>query len=344
MSPARVPPATVPPATAPGLPMAMARARSNIALVKYWGKRDRAKNLPATGSLSVTLSSLYTTTHVTFDDELEQDELHLSGVPASGAALARVGRFLDHVRALAGRRSFACVVSENSFPTAAGLASSASGFAALALAATTAAGLRLSTAELGRLARLGSGSAPRSLLGGFVELPAGTDPDGNDCTPLPLAPASHWDLRLVVALTARGEKPVGSTKAMEDTRRSSPYYPAWLKANATQLDEARQAVRDRDLTRLGQAMEASCFRMHASMLAASPPLLYWNGATVDALRAVWDLRARGVEGYVTIDAGPHVKVLTTPAAADAFVRALRLVGGVHEVLVESLGAGAELLS
>ena len=303
-----------------------ARARPNIALVKYWGKRDAERNLPATGSLSLTLSELDTTTEVTFDPALRQDELRLDGEPASEAARRRVSGFLDRVRDLARGGDFARVVSVNRFPTAAGLASSASGFAALALAATHAAGLQLPLDELAALARHGSGSAPRSLLGGFVAVHPGGADDGADWRIEALGDADFWDLRLVVALTATGPKAVGSSEGMERTRTSSPYYAPWLAANARHLDEARRALRARDFTALGRVTEASCFRMHAAALAADPPLLYWNGATVAAIHRVWQLRGEGHPAYVTIDAGPHVKVLCQPTDAEVVAAGLRSMG------------------
>ncbi|MBM4395058.1 MAG: diphosphomevalonate decarboxylase [Deltaproteobacteria bacterium] len=328
---------------------AAARARANIALVKYWGKRDVANNLPATGSLSMTLSSLATETRVTFDAALQADEVVLNGTPAPETVRLRTSRFLDRVRSLAGvagdaRTARARVETANSFPTASGLASSASGFAALALAATRAAGLDLPLASLATLARAGSGSAPRSLIGGFVELPAGSAPTGSDCVPVQVAPPDHWDLGLVVAVNGRARKDVGSTEGMERTRATSPFYPAWLARNAPHLAEARSAILARDLAALGRVVEASCFSMHAVALSAAPPILYWNGVTVDAVHRVWALRAAGLQGYVTIDAGPHVKVLCRAADAGAFACELRQVPGVVEVRVERPGPGAEVVS
>ncbi len=215
---------------------ARARAGTNIALVKYWGKRDAALNLPATGSLSLTLAELGTTTEVRFlesagaapGDHLLGDSVSIDGRPAEAAFATRVSRFLDWCGPRAGLRAPAEVSTVNTVPTAAGLASSASGFAALALAASRAAGLELSPAELSALARQGSGSAARSIFGGFVEMAAGTRADGSDAVAHPLPEAADWPLRLVVALTATGPKAIGSTAAMDRTAATSPYYAAWL--------------------------------------------------------------------------------------------------------------------
>ena len=189
-----------------------ARANSNIALIKYWGKKDERLNTPAVGSISLTLDGLHTTTTVVFEQNLENDILVLNGSPASADEAQRVSRFLDLVRAEAGVSWKARVQSENNFPTAAGLASSASGFAALALAGSRAAGLEMSMAKLSLLARRGSGSAARSVFGGFVEMTAGTRPDGSDSLARQLHEKSHWDIRLIVALTSESSKKTGSTQ------------------------------------------------------------------------------------------------------------------------------------
>ncbi len=321
---------------------ASADARTNIALVKYWGKRDRALNLPATGSLSLTLSSLRTTTRVTFDETLDRDEMDLDGQEAPPAVAQRTGRFLDLVRRKVGITMHARVESANNFPTASGLASSASGFAALALAATRAAGIEMDFPSLATLARLGSGSAPRSLLGGFVEMRPGALPDGSDCLPVQVAPETHWDIAILVAVNGAATKEIGSTTAMELTRLTSPYYREWLRSVPGDIEVARQAVLARDFSALGQVAESSCFRMHAVALGATPPLLFWTGVTVDVVRKVWEFRRNGLEAYVTIDAGPHVKVLARPQDAEELLRGIAAVPGVTRVLVERPGPGARI--
>ncbi len=238
-------------------------AGTNIALVKYWGKRDVALNLPATGSLSLTLDRLGTRTTVAFDDG-DRDRLILDGAPADDAAAARVSAFLDRVRGRAEIARRALVTTDNSVPTAAGLASSASGFAALALAATRAAGLDLPPAELSALARVGSGSAARSIFGGFVEMARGERADGSDAIARPLAEGNGWDLRLVAAITAAGSKAIGSTAAMAHTARTSPYHAAWIAGVAADLADARAAIAARDLPALGAVAERSALRSATS--------------------------------------------------------------------------------
>jgi diphosphomevalonate decarboxylase len=317
-------------------------AGTNIALVKYWGKRDVALNLPATGSLSLTLDRLGTRTTVAFDDGAH-DRLVLDGAPADDAATTRVSAFLDRVRARAEIARRALVTSDNSVPTAAGLASSASGFAALALAATRAAGLDLSLPELSALARVGSGSAARSLFGGFVEMARGERADGADAVAHTLLEGDRWDLRLVVAITASGPKAMGSTAAMTHTARTSPYYDAWIATVPGDLAAARAAIAARDLPALGMVAERSAARMHAAALAAYPAIIYWNGATLAAIAAVRALREHGTLAFFTIDAGPHVKALCRAADADAVAAALRAVPGVSETLIAAPGPGARVV-
>jgi len=317
-------------------------AGTNIALVKYWGKRDVALNLPATGSLSLTLDRLGTRTTVAFDDGA-QDRLVLDGAPAGDAATARVSAFLDRVRARAeiGRR--ALITSTNSVPTAAGLASSASGFAALALAATRAAGLALPLPELSALARVGSGSAARSIFGGFAEMARGERADGSDAVAHALPDGEGWDVRLVVAITATGPKAMGSTAAMTHTARTSPFYDAWLAAVPADLVAARAAIAARDLPALGVVAERSALRMHAAAMAADPAIIYWNPATLAAIACVRGLRDAGTPVFFTIDAGPHVKALCRAADADAVAAALRAVPGVSEALIAAPGPGARVV-
>ncbi|MEZ4240892.1 MAG: diphosphomevalonate decarboxylase [Myxococcota bacterium] len=259
----------------------------------------------------------------------EADEVVLDGQARADRKVARVLDLLDPARP-------PCrVVSDNDFPTGAGLASSASGFAALVVAAAAAAGRELPVDALSALARQGSGSACRSLHGGFVAWPLGERADGTDSVGVPVAPAEHWDLRLVVAVVSEGPKAVGSTEGMVRSRQTSPYWAAWVAMGPALCDEARQAVLARDLQRLGEAMETSTFAMHATMHTARPPLLYWHPQTVAALHAVQGLRAQGVGAWATMDAGPQVKVLCAPADAARVAEAL----APHVLRVDVHGPG-----
>lgn len=239
-----------------------ARAGANIALIKYWGKRGRSSlNLPATSSLSVTLDHLQTTTEVCVCQEFNGHEVILNDEVVSDR---RLFTFLDQIRALAGAEApHARVVSSNNFPTAAGLASSASGYAALTLAATQAYGLDLDANALSVLARMGSGSAPRSFWGGFSILHRGERDDGLDAIAKPLLDAKRWPLEVVIAITEHGPKSVPSRVGMNHTMATSPYYSTWVEHNEARLDDAADAVLAQDFERLADLSEASALQMHA---------------------------------------------------------------------------------
>ncbi len=309
---------------------ATAIAHPNIALVKYWGKRDLERNLPAVSSLSLTLDGFATRTTVTTGTAA--DEVLQDGKAASPGFASRALAFLD--RMLPGREPLR-IETANNFPTGAGLASSASGFAALTVAAASAAGASLDPTHLSRWARLGSGSACRSLWGGFVAWHRGVADDGSDSHGVPVAGPGHWDLVMVVAVVATGPKSVGSTEGMERSRKTSPYFAAWVDNAEADVAEAQEAVRSRDLERLGTVMEHSTLKMHATMHTASPPLLYWQPATLACLQTVAALRADGTSAWATMDAGPQVKVLCARSDAERVSQALR----PHALQIHTLGPG-----
>ena len=321
---------------------ATATAQPNIALVKYWGKRDDALNLPAAGSLSITLDALHTRTSLRFDPALAADDISLNGERDPGQA-RKLGAFLDLFRARAKTDMRARVESENDFPTGAGLASSASGFAALAVAADHALELGLEPRELSLLARRGSGSAARSVFGGFVAMSAGMREDGEDAFATPLEDAGAWPLKVVVAITTREKKAISSRTGMDHTRKTSPFYRDWIATANADLDEARAAVQARDFDKLAHVSEASCLAMHAVMLSSRPGLVYWNAATLDCIQCIRALQAEGTGAFFTIDAGPQVKAVCLPEHAARVSDALRGVAGVAEVLLSGLGAGARIV-
>lgn len=312
-----------------------ALAHSNIALAKYWGKRDVERNLPDVPSLSLTLAALSTTTLVRFDPDARDDEVTLNGVAAEEGAAAKVRALLDRVRREAGLGWRAQVISANDFPTASGLASSASGFAALALATLGAAGLSWPSPAVSALARASSVSAARSVFGGFVALEAGAaqaEPIAADATAL----------RMVIAVTQTAPKKVGSTQGMLRTQETSPYYDAWRGAAPRIYSELRGALARGELERVGEAMEQSTLCMHATMFAAAPAIIYFSPKTLAAMDCVRDLRAAGTFAYFTMDAGPHVKVLTLVDHAERVRHELETVPGVHQVIVSAAGAAARV--
>ncbi|GAB2567805.1 diphosphomevalonate decarboxylase [Dyella jejuensis] len=318
---------------------AASQAQPNIALIKYWGKRDAALNLPVVGSISITLESLWTRTDVRFVPGQKQDRITLNG-RGEEAESRRITACLDLLRQRAGVDYGARVASRNNFPTAAGLASSASGFAALVHAGAQALGLALSLAEQSVLARRCSGSAARSIFGGYVEWAHGQLADGTDSVARPLLGADAWPLRVAVAITSTAAKQVGSTEGMRRTAQTSPYQSAWIDTQEADLSRAREAILARDFEALAQVSEYSCLKMHALALAAQPGLLYWNGATVECMHRVRALRQQGVPVFFTVDAGPQLKAVCLPSAIEQVKAALRDVPGVLDVLDSGLGEGA----
>src|SRR5205823_9978230 len=273
----------------------------------------------------------------------DEDRLVIDGAEAAGDGARRLTSFLDLVRATTRRREAAAVVMRSSVPRGIGLASSAAAFAALALAASRAAGWTLDPSALSALARRGSGSAARSIFGGFVEWHRGERADGVDSFAEPLAAIDHWDVRTVVAVTSTAPKTVSSRDGMVRTA-ASPFYPAWVAGAEADLAATRAAIRARDLEALGLVAEHSALKMHAAGLAARPPLVYWRPATVGCIHRVWALRAEGVSAFFTIDAGPQVKVLCTPADAPRVAAALEAVPGVERIVTCRPGRGAELIA
>ncbi|NOK08706.1 diphosphomevalonate decarboxylase [Corallococcus exercitus] len=322
---------------------ATVRAHPNIALVKYWGKRDDALILPHQSSLSLTLAPIHVTTTVEFGAPSDTVELH--GHAAKGSERDRVLRLLDAVRVQAGRDlGPAKVVSRGDFPMAAGLASSAAGFAALAVAGRAAAGLPEDTRASSILARRGSGSACRSVQGGFCEWQRGERADGEDSYALQRFDAGHWaDLRMVVAILDRGEKEVKSRDGMKNTVETSPYYPAWVKDAEAEVPRARELIAKKDLEALGELCERNAWRMHSTSLAADPPLCYLNSSTLGLIQHLREQRKKGVPVWFTLDAGPN-PVLLTDAAHEVAAEALARACGAVDVVRCVPGGDATLLS
>lgn len=320
--------------------VATALAHPNIAFIKYWGNRDQRLRLPSNGSISMNLAGLYARTQVTFDPSLCCDDvLRINGQAVSDSAQRRVARFLDRVRALAGKKLYARVVSENNFPMGAGIASSAAAFAALALAASRAIGLDLGERELSRLARLGSGSACRSIPGGFVEWQAGAG--DADSYAFSIAPPEHWQLVDCVAILAAGHKPVGSTEG-HDLSATSPLQAARIADTPRRLEICRAAISSRDFTALAAIIEQDSNLMHAVMLTSRPPLFYWEPASLEVMKAVQGWRKAGLPCAYTLDAGPNVHVICEAAAREEVTRRLLEIPAVQQVRAAPPGGPAHL--
>lgn len=335
-----------------------ARANVNIALIKYWGKSSATTNQPAVGSLSLTLDEWGSKTKVSWVNhgEVTDHSFFLNGQERSDS---KVDRLLDELLLLAERyghrwagvgQAWAVVESQNTVPTASGLASSASGMAALGLAAWSALGWQnplITTSDQRRqeptrkelidLVRIGSGSAVRSLLGGVVRL----EQDGQ--TMKQLCTEENWPLALVVCVVDPGPKSISSREGMERTRLTSPYYSAWVESHQADLEAAEKAVDARDLDTLGELMEHSTFKMHSVMWASKPPLRYLKSTSFSVLDGVELLRKQGVSAWATMDAGPHVKVLCLQPDVDVVVDSLSRISGLHSCVVRFPGRAASII-
>jgi diphosphomevalonate decarboxylase len=319
---------------------ATAQAHPNIAFIKYWGNRDELLRLPSNSSISMNLDGLYTRTTVTFSDA-PADTLTLNGDVIKGPALKRIQDSLDILRAMAGITAHAHVDSENNFPSGAGIASSASAFAALALAASRAAGLELSERDLSALARRGSGSAARSVPGGFVEWQAQSE-DG-DSYAFSIADPGHWDLVDCIAVVSAGHKVIGSTEGHR-LAPTSPLQPARLGDTPRRLDLCRHAIRTRDIGALASVIELDSDIMHAVMMTSAPPLHYWKPASLLVMQEVRLWRAAGLPAAYTVDAGPNVHVICSQESSRQVERKLRSLPGVEKVLRAGVGGPARLVT
>lgn len=319
---------------------ATAKAHTNIALIKYWGKRHEQLILPTNNSLSVTLDGFYTETTVKFDDQLKEDVFFLNEEQITDVAYDRVTKYLDLIRQFANKSNlYAQVTSINKVPTAAGFASSASGFAALAAASTKALNLEISNEQLSILTRQGSGSACRSIYGGFVEWEKGEKEDGSDSFAVPIAPQEHWDLRIAAVVLDEEEKDISSRVGMKRTVDTSLFYDGWLAGIPNDLTEIKLGIEAKDFEKVGSVAEANCLKMHATTLGARPPFTYWTDKTMAVMQAVQQLRKDGTLAYFTIDAGPNVKVVYLPEDAEKVEATLRQVDGVNDVIVSRVGDG-----
>ena len=314
-------------------------AHANIALVKYWGKRNIDLNLPAVGSLSMTLDALKTETTVQVDESIRRDQFILNGKPASDDQVMKVEKFLDILYEYPDRPKLV-IDSINNFPTGAGLASSASGFAALTMAASASYGKELDRKQLSQIARQGSGSAARSLFGGFVEMKCGDSKTDDEDYAVQLYDSEHWDLRMLIAITSSEKKLIGSTAGMMRTADTSPFYTAWVKSSSLDINNMKEALAEKDFEKMGILAEHSSFKMHGLALSASPPILYWNATTTETIHKIWQLRETGIPAYITMDAGPQVKVLCLPESIDYIQNVLESIAGVEKVISARPGPGA----
>ncbi|MBO1298506.1 MULTISPECIES: diphosphomevalonate decarboxylase [unclassified Enterococcus] len=319
-----------------------ARAYTNIALIKYWGKKNEELILPMNNSLSLTLDAFYTETEVIFSDTFTNDLFYLDDELQTEAATKKISRFLDLVRKQANTNKHAKVISHNFVPTAAGLASSASGLAALAGACNEALGLGLDQQALSRLARRGSGSACRSIFGGFVEWEKGHDDQTSYAQQLP-SNGFEEDLAMVFVLINDQQKDVSSRDGMRRTVETSHFYQGWLDSVENDLLELKQAITEKAFQTLGEVMERNGLKMHGTTLAATPPFTYWSPDSLKAMQAVRELRASGIPCYFTMDAGPNVKVLVEKKNQTAVQEKFIELFSRQQVIVAHAGQGITII-
>jgi len=319
---------------------ATAIAPSNIAFIKYWGRKDEALRLPENGSISMNLSDLLTTTTVEFSPSYTHDEISINGQIEPQERAEKIVKHLDRVRALANTQNKAKVVSKNNFPRGTGLSSSASGFAALTVAATKAAGLDLSEKELSILARQGSGSACRSIPDGFVQWFDGDTSE--DSFAQTIFSPDHWDIVDFAVILTEEMKDV-STSEGQKSARTSPFYELRQKNIQGKIEKIKKAMQEKDFTAFGEITEGEALELHAIMLTSHPSLIYWYPATISIMKAVKKWRKEGLEVYFTMNTGQNIHVLCQKKDADQVEKLLKEIPDVKQTIKNSPTKGALLI-
>lgn len=317
---------------------ATAIAPTNIAFTKYWGKKDEVLRLPENGSISMCLSNLLTTTSVEFSDKYRRDQVIIDGQEIK-AEVDRVVKHLDRVRKMAGINYKAKVVSNNNFPIATGLSSSASGFAALTVAAVYAAGVKLSEKQMSILARQGAGSACRSIPSGFVEWLDGNTSETSYAKQI--FPPNWWEIVDIVAIISSGRKAIGSTAAQK-LARSSPFMPARLKIMKQKNKLVKKYIKERNFKALGELSEKEALEFHAITLTQNPPIIYWTPQTVLLMKLVQAWRAEGLPVYFTINTGQDIHLICEQRNVKKVVKKLKELEEVKKIITNTPGEGTRL--
>lgn len=314
-------------------------ASSNIAFTKYWGKKDESLRIPQNGSISMNLSNLLTTTTVEFLNKYQKDEVVINNVHLGGGN-SRVIQHLDRIRKLANIQKKAKVVSQNNFPTGTGLSSSASGFAALSLAASSAAGLKLSEKELSILARLGSGSACRSIPSGFVEW---IDGDSNETSyAAQIFPENYWHIADVIVVVSNKKKDV-PTSIGQKTAQSSPFMNIRLSRMKEKNEKIKELIKQKNFQKFGQLIEAEALELHAIMLTQTPPLIYWLPESIVVMKEVQEWRKNGLPAYFTINTGQNVHIICLQKDAKEVERLAKTLSITKDVIINIPCVGAHIV-
>ena len=312
-------------------------AHPNFALIKYWGKSNVSGNIPAMSSLAITLDSMTSETMVSFPDDLKKDTWILNGVEQP--SLGQIQLPCDYLKKISPIDKPYLIESTNNFPTAAGLASSASGIASLITALDNALGTKLSNQQMVEAAILGSGSAARSLFSGFVHLEVVQD----QLKCATILEAKEWPLNVIVCITSTKQKTVSSRQGMEISKKTSPMYSDWVSNHQEDMGHAVQAIATKNFKQLGKIAEQNCLKMHKVMITSQPSIDYWNPATYTCVETVKDMQRKGIPVFFTIDAGPQVKVICEPDVCKDVVSLMERVPGVQSIIESSLGKGARII-
>lgn len=308
-------------------------ARVNFALIKYWGKKDEDLKIPFQSSLSFTVDKLYTETEVVFSNNLLEDKIIINDKEDEKVNF-RVKKHLDYIRNKFNVSKYAYVNSKNYVPTAAGLASSASAFAALTYAAIKELGINLTNEELSKIARVGSGSASRSIYGNFAIWHHGE----SDATSYAESLNVDWDdFRIIVCLIDQNEKKYSSTKAMQKSVENKELYNDWVKQSETDLAEIIPAIKDKDIKKVGLIAERNAMMMHNLIDATG--ITYKSEKSIEVINRVKSLRIKGINAYITMDAGPNVKIITLKDEVSKIVNAFNDI----PTIVCSSGKGIEII-
>lgn len=317
-----------------------ARAYTNIALIKYWGKKDQQLKLPFTNSLSLTLDRFYTDTKATIIDS-DHDVIYLNEQLLDDTKNQRIVNYLNTVRQMYSFTEHFQIDSVNHVPTSAGFASSASGFAALAGAINETKQLQLDSRQLSILARNGSGSACRSIYGGFVEWQAGTDNQSSFAAPIDENP--NIDLSLLSVVVDKHSKKISSTLGMKNSVKTSPFYSNWVTLVASEINEIKQAIAKKDLQKIGEISEHNAMSMHALTLSANPSFTYFAPETIEIIQLIQEIRQKGIFAYATIDAGPNVKIICTKESLRKVQQYIEQQLSNVSTVIANIGPGIQLV-
>ena len=309
-------------------------AHPNFALIKYWGKSDASNNLPDMSSISITIDTLFSTAKVSYDSTLKKDLWILNDIEQE--SLGQIKPTMNYLKSFKPVKDFCVIESTNNFPTAAGLASSASGVASIVVAINELFNLNLSEKELINAAILGSGSAPRSLYSGFVYL----NKKNYSCETI--LDSNQWPLKIIICQTSSDRKLVSSRDGMRISKSTSSYYKDWVNDQDNDIKKALKAIKMKDFDLLGEVSEDNCKKMHKVMETSNPPLIYRNATSHLCIQKIEEMKVNGIGIFHTIDAGPQVKIICKAQHADQVISEMKSIPNIQDIIEVNIGQGARL--